>query len=153
MQHGFKRLGLQDNTINTILKYRSKGGHFWKADDLRKIYSLRKDDADRLIPYVQIAGQQTVAKAGKEQTIYTKAKPAIIDINTATVEQWKALPAIGDVLANRIVKFRDKIGSFTSIAQVKQTYGLSDSAFIAIQPYLTITSAPQKTAAPEKNKY
>ncbi len=147
---GFKRLGLHDNTINTILKYRSKGGHFWKADDFRKIYSLRKNDADRLIPYVQITGQQTVVKEDKKQINYSKAKPDVIDINIATVEEWKALPAIGDVLANRIVKFRDKIGSFTSIAQVKQTYGLSDSAFQAIEPYLAITSTPQKIVTPEK---
>jgi competence protein ComEA len=149
---GFKQLGLPEKTINTILKYRSKGGHFWKQDDLRKIYSLSKEDADRLIPYVHIAGQQQAfAKAYKEQPGYTKPKPAVIDINTATVEQWKSLPAIGDVLSNRIVKFRDKIGGFTSIAQVKQTYGLSDSAFQAIEPYLTISATPQKvTAASQK---
>jgi len=147
---GFKRLGLQDKTINTIIKYRSKGGHFWKADDIRKIYGLRKEDADRLIPYIQIAGQQSVfAKTDKAQINITTAKPGIIDINTATAEQWKALPAIGDVLANRIVKFRDKIGGFTSIAQVKQTYGLSDSAFRAMEPYLQMTAASQKTASTE----
>ncbi len=113
---GFRRLGLQDKTINTLLKYRSKGGHFWKAEDLRKIYGLQKADADRLIPYVQIAGQQqTFAQTAKAQTFYSKSKPAIIDINTATAAQWKALPAIGEVLASRIVKYRDKIGGFTSI--------------------------------------
>src|SRR4051812_35356623 len=145
---GFKQLGLPDKTINTILKYRSKGGHFWKQDDVRKIYSLSKEDADRLIPYVHIVGQQQASvKAGKEQSGYNKPKPAVVDINTATVEQWKSLPAIGDVLSNRIVKFRDKIGGFTSITQVKQTYDLSDSAFQAIEPYLTIAAAPQKIAA------
>jgi competence protein ComEA len=150
---GFKQLGLQDRNIRTILNYRSKGGHFRKPDDLRKIYGLDKEDADRLIPYIQIAGQQqTLAKPGKEQISYTKPKPAVIDINTATVEQWKALPAIGEVLSNRIVKFRDKIGGFTSITQVKQTYGLSDSAFQTIEPYLTITTPTKKTELPVVQK-
>lgn len=144
---GFKQLGLPDKTIHTILNYRSKGGHFWKPDDLRKIYGLRPEDADRLIPYIRIVGQrQTFVKSGKEQMTY-KAKPTVIDINTATVEQWKALPAIGDVLSARIIKFRDKIGGFTSIAQVKQTYGLSDSAFQIIEPYLRLSGAPQQTGA------
>ena len=150
---GFKQLGLPDKTIRTILNYRSKGGHFWKPDDLRKIYGLRKEDADRLIPYIQIAGQQQAfAKSGNAQISYTKPKPVVIDINTATVEQWKALPSIGDVLSNRIVKFRDKIGGFTSIAQVKQTYGLSDSAFQVIEPYLIITAPTQKTDSPVAQK-
>src|SRR4051812_11683385 len=31
---GWKKLGLQDRTIKTILNYRSKGGHFYKHEDL-----------------------------------------------------------------------------------------------------------------------
>ncbi|TKK70875.1 hypothetical protein FC093_04055 [Ilyomonas limi] len=148
---GFKQLGLQDKIIHTIINYRGKGGHFWKPEDVRKIYGLQKEDADRLIPYIHIAGlQPTFTQKDKAQTNYPNPKPAVIEINTAPIEQWKALPAIGDALANRIVKFRDKIGGFTSVAQVKQTYGLSDSAFRVIEPYLQMASAPQKNIPPEK---
>lgn len=149
---GFKRLGLQDKTINTILKYRSKGGHFWKADDLRKIYGFQKEELDKLIPYVQIANQQeTVTKVPATQPHFYKSVPVVIDINTATADQWKTLPAIGEVLANRIIKFRDKIGGFKSVEQVKQTYGLSDTAFNAIKQYLTVTAtaAPLVVSAPK----
>ena len=51
---GWQRIGLQDKTINTILNYRKKGGRFRQPEDLRKIYSLQKEEADLLIPYVQI---------------------------------------------------------------------------------------------------
>ena len=34
---GWKRLGLRDKTINTLLNYRNKGGKFRKPEDIRKI--------------------------------------------------------------------------------------------------------------------
>ncbi len=141
---GFKKLGLRDKTIHTIINYRSKGGQFRQPADLRKIYGLNKTDADRLVPYVQIAPHEVSGKR-EEPLNNIKLKPAVIDINTATPDQWKALPAIGDALAGRIVKFRDKTGGFKSIVQVKQTYGLSEDAFKAIEPYLTINVSHQKT--------
>ncbi len=153
-ESGFRQLGLRDKTIRTIINYRSKGGRFRKPEDLRKIYGLQPNEADRLIPFVKIkSGFSQPDYAAKEynnlsgnRITYNKPKPNIININTATVDEWKTLPAIGDVLSNRIVKYRDKIGGFRSIDQVKKTYGLSDSAFAAILPYLS--SSSDKTEIP-----
>ena len=52
---GWKRLGLSDKIIHTILNYRNKGGKFRSAEDIRKIWGLRKEDADRIIPYAKVA--------------------------------------------------------------------------------------------------
>jgi DNA uptake protein ComE-like DNA-binding protein len=40
------------------------------------------------------------------------------------------------VLAARIIKYRERIGGFTGVAQVKRTYGISDSVFALIGPML-----------------
>ena len=143
---GFAALGLRDKTIHTIINYRNKGGQFRTAEDIRKIYGLKKEEADALIPFIQISlpqrnkYSQKNAESNQSKFIYSKAKPQIIDINTATVDQWKALPAIGDALSNRILNYRDKMGGFSSVEQVKKTYGLSDSAYHIILPYLTLSS-------------
>lgn len=136
-EEGFVQLGLSPKTAHTLINYRNKGGYFRKPEDIRKIYSLSKTDADRLIPYIRIA-----AKNYKETTNEKPAPPSVTDqykkinINTATAEEWKAFPGIGDVLANRIVKFRNSMGGFKSVDQVSKTYGLSDSVYQAIKPYL-----------------
>ena len=54
----WKRLGIRDKTIETIQKYLSKGGHFYKPEDISKIWGLHADDAERLIPYVKIENPQ-----------------------------------------------------------------------------------------------
>jgi competence protein ComEA len=61
-----------------------------------------------------------------------------IEINTATEDEWKSLPGIGEVLAKRILKFREYAGGFTTVEQVRKTYGLVDSVFQRIVPYLKI---------------
>jgi competence protein ComEA len=38
------KLGLPPHTVRTILKYRSKGGWFYKAEDLQKLYTLAPSD-------------------------------------------------------------------------------------------------------------
>lgn len=139
---GFKQLGLKDKTIQTILNYRSKGGHFKTVEDIRKIYGLKEGDANRIIPYIKL--ESNISKTDDETTHQNKKeeqKSSIktIDVNTATEEDFKALPGIGDVLSKRIVKFRSSISGFKSVDDIKKTYGLSDSTFQSIRPYLTIS--------------
>ncbi|WP_207511924.1 ComEA family DNA-binding protein [Longitalea luteola] len=133
---GWKKLGIRDRTINTILRYRAKGGHFKHAADLQKVYGLKKADVERLMPYVQIA--PPVENSGKEEprANYVKAAAPIIDINEADTMAFISLPGIGSKLASRIVHFREKLGGFYSIQQVGETFGLPDSTFQLIRPRL-----------------
>ncbi len=140
-ENGWNKLGLPEKTIKTILNYLGKGGKFKSAEDIRKIWGLKKEDADVLIPYITIAARQTDNKFSNVYASknYAKAAPSVIDINTATVDDFKRLPAVGNT-AYKIVKFREKLGGFISINQVKETYGLTDSVYQAMLPYLTLTS-------------
>jgi competence ComEA-like helix-hairpin-helix protein len=50
------------------------------------------------------------------------------------------LPDIGSKLARRIISFRDKLGGFHSVEQVKETYGLPDSTFQKISSLLQVAT-------------
>lgn len=143
-EQGFKQLGLSDKVIHTIINYRNKGGQFKTPQDIKKIYGLSTIDAEKLIPYTKIAltNKSDDYKNDVEQTTKKSASfnknYRFVNINTATTEEFKTLPGIGDVLANRIVKFRNSIGGFKSVDDIKRTYGLSDSTFNLIRPYLIL---------------
>ena len=149
-EDGWKRLGVAEKTINTIRRYISKGGHFKRPEDIRKIYGLQKEQADALVPYVQIEQplplSDTKPLTPEKETPVAARKTLLqiqpLNINTATEEEWKALPGIGDVLSKRIVKFRTKLKGFVSVQQVGQTYGLADSVFQKILPYLRLENTP-----------
>lgn len=133
---GWKKLGINERTTRTIQHYLSKGGQFRNAADLQKMYSLKKEDFDRLMPYIRIATPPPLYSPGKPPVKYVKAPPAIIDINQADTAAFIALPGIGSKLASRIVNFREKLGGFYSVQQVAETFGLPDSTFQLIQPRL-----------------
>lgn len=140
------RLGIREKTVNTIQKYISKGGKFYKPEDLKKIWGMSETDANRLIPYVsiKIADKNYLhfqEKQFSEKASYNSKKSFDkIDINFADSTALIALPGIGSKLANRIISFREKLGGFYSIDQVGETYLLPDSTFQKIKAQLIVNS-------------
>lgn len=142
---GWKKLGLRDKTINTIRNYLSKGGKFNKPEDLKKIYGLFPDEYERIAAYIRIDNtNNSISKEDEFQPTVNntasniKPKYSVIDINTADTTAYISLPGIGSKLAARIVNFRDKLGGFYSINQVAETFGLPDSTFQRIRPFLKL---------------
>ena len=138
-EDGFVRLGLSPRTARTIINYRNKGGRFRKPDDLRKIYTLRPEDADRLVPYVQIAGMQQASNSYASQRNDARASFRI-DINTADAATLEQLPGIGKVLSERIVRYREALGGFYSVQQLKEVSGIHEQLFEQIRPQLILQS-------------
>ena len=144
---GWKKLGLRDKTIGTIQNYLAKGGHFYKPEDLSRVYGLFKDEYDRLAPYIRIENTERVFTQQSKETFTPRPKTeryVAIDINTADTSAYIALPGIGSKLAARIVNFRDKLGGFHSISQVAETFGLPDSTFQKVKQYLRLDNPQVK---------
>ncbi|RFM29786.1 helix-hairpin-helix domain-containing protein [Deminuibacter soli] len=134
---GWQQLGLKPRTIQTILHYRGKGGLFKKPQDLLKLYGLSPAAAARLMPFVSI--DTTLFHTAWHNNGNTRfAQPQPVDVNTADTAQWAALPGIGPVLAARIVQQREAQGGFVSIEQVGQVYGVADSLYKHLQPWLRL---------------
>ncbi|MGN6530119.1 MAG: helix-hairpin-helix domain-containing protein [Ginsengibacter sp.] len=144
------RLGIREKTANSIQKYISKGGKFYKPEDLKKIWGLSESDANRLIPYVSIKNTERnylhfeERKYPDNRNYSSKNSVEIIDINVADTNAFIKLPGIGSKLANRIISFREKLGGFYSVDQIGETYLLPDSTFQKIKPQLVVNSKPTK---------
>jgi DNA uptake protein ComE-like DNA-binding protein len=135
---GWEKLGLRQKTIQTILHYREKGGRFWEAGDLKKIWGISERELNLLIPYVVIAKND---KPIDRLTLkIPKSIPASILINQATAADLLLIPGFTKPLAARMIKFRDKIGGFQNLDQIKKTYGLSDSLFQLIAPKIVLSN-------------
>ena len=61
-----------------------------------------------------------------------------IDINRADAEQLTALPGIGEVLAGRIVAYREENGSFLSTQELQNVEGIGEKRLDAILGLITV---------------
>ncbi|WP_373551286.1 helix-hairpin-helix domain-containing protein [Haliscomenobacter sp.] len=149
------KMGLNKRSASIWVKYTSKGGHFKKAEDVLKIYGLPEEWYQQAKSYLQIQTKSGLEAGAPEKTIYNSfedkkftkkgAQACIpIDVNTADTAAWQSLRGIGKVLANRIIKFRDKLGGFYQIDQVKETFGLADSVYQKIRPCLQLNAPTLK---------
>ncbi|MAT56053.1 MAG: hypothetical protein CMN32_16395 [Saprospirales bacterium] len=154
-----RRLGLKERVANTIINYRNKGGKFRRKEDLKKIYGLPESEYRRLEDWIKIEPPKQYASSSvrnsgsnhegpkpdslrsgkrdfKKPYKATEKEPTVIDINQASIEEWQSLRGIGPAYSKRIVNFREKLGGFYSVEQVGETYGIPDSVFQKIRPYL-----------------
>ena len=130
---GWNKLGVPEKIINSIFRYRQKGGKFRRPEDIRKIYSLPESEAEKLIPFVRI--RETIKTENMKPISREKSK-ITININEADSAAFTSLPGIGPVLASRTVAYRKLLGGFYNAEQLKEVYGISDSLFEKIRPLL-----------------
>ena len=140
---GWQRLGIKDKTIASMQKYLTKGGRFKEPDDLRKVWGLRDDEKERLIPYVRIAAVAQTTYTNNytpyEKKPFEKKVIAPVDINAGDSAAFDALPGIGGGYSRRIINFRNRLGGFYKVEQIAETFGLPDSVFQKIKPLLIIS--------------
>ena len=62
----------------------------------------------------------------------------LVNINTATVSELQTLPNIGEVLAQRIVDYREANGPFASVAELTNVEGIGVKRLEALLDHITI---------------
>lgn len=67
----------------------------------------------------------------------SKAIP-VLDINVADSLALVALPQIGEVMASRIHRYRDRLGGFVAFDQLFEVKGMDSARFATIKPYIIL---------------
>ena len=80
-----------------------------------------KDGPDHHVPF------PAVEKLAEGETIF---------LNAADTAEWKKIPGIGGTFAARIVKYRNLLGGFVSVEQLREVYGIDNELFSRISPYI-----------------
>ena len=87
---------------------------------------------DALVPPERLAPVATAEGASIEDGGY------LIDINTADVQALDTLPGIGEVLAERIVAYREAHGPFASVDALDHVEGIGEGKLAPIRRFLTV---------------
>lgn len=138
-----------------LIKFRTSGMRFREKEDLLKIYGLRHQFYAELEPFIELPSAEEERQNGTFEVIYEEHEPKKVafvrsekvvepfDINTATAENLEEIRGIGKVFATRILNYRESLGGFIDLNQLKSTYGLPDSTYNELVKVAYIGQAPR----------
>jgi competence protein ComEA len=98
---------------------------------------IKQQQAYKQVKYVNWNGK-TALSENQNTTRFISKQILVLDVNMADSVELERLPAIGEKLSSRIVRYRDRLGGFMELAQLREVYGLSDSTYQIISPLLKI---------------
>ena len=149
-------LGVPLFLARRVENFRKAGGIFRVKGDLAKIYDFPDSLYQSLQSYIDLPenlieedevkeqGSPVPVKRNASARVVQKKQrynevPLIIDINTADTTEFKRLYGIGSGYSRQIVSFREALGGFHSVDQLKDMYGMKDSLFLQIKSFLHVS--------------
>jgi competence protein ComEA len=79
-----------------------------------------------------------------------RSRAGLLDLNRATAEDLDALPGIGPKLAERIMEYRQSVGAFHSLDELRDVKGIGKKKFERIRPLVTVTPVVSPSGSGKK---
>lgn len=73
----------------------------------------------------------------------------VVDLNRATAKELESLPGIGAVLAERVIAYRQSVGRFQTVEDLREVSGIGSKKFDRLKPLVTV-AAVETTGKQEK---
>ncbi len=73
-----------------------------------------------------------------EESAAQSADDSRVNINTATVDELKTLPGIGDIKAEAIISYRESAGGFSSIEEIMHVAGIKKNSYEKIKEMIKV---------------
>jgi competence ComEA-like helix-hairpin-helix protein len=117
-------LGMSVEEIDKLHQFRDEDRWINSAKDFQEVTGVSDSLLASISPYFKFPDWVIEAEK-KKSKVKAIASTPISDLNKAEAEELQKVNGIGEVLANRIVNYRTKIGGFRSEIQLKDIYGLN----------------------------
>ncbi|MFY0644538.1 MAG: helix-hairpin-helix domain-containing protein [Bacteroidia bacterium] len=124
--------GLPSNIAYNIVNYRTKVGPFENPEDLIKLYSIDSSLWQKLQLFIELPESKVSFSVQNERQMQPR------DLNQCTAADLETIRGIGPVLSKRIISYRNILGGYYSIYQLKEVYGIEEELFLKVKPYITI---------------
>jgi DNA uptake protein ComE-like DNA-binding protein len=137
----FTSLGFSEKLAQRIENYRSKGGKFIIKSDLLKLYGIDTSFFLRIYPFIELPENRPEFKK-ENLAIIEKPKKTTsekFDLNLADTTQLIGIYGIGSKLSMRIINYRESLGGYISLNQLKEVYGLDTSVIKQLEKKSFIT--------------
>jgi competence protein ComEA len=117
---------------------RAAGGPLSGASLTLLNLALKVSDGEQIV--VGVAGVAPISGASVAPGGGTASggPAALVNLNSATLEQLETLPGIGPALGQRILDWRAAHGGFTAITQLNDVSGVGDVRYAQLRPLVSL---------------
>lgn len=155
------QLGLRPWQIRNMMRYRAKGGRYHHPEDFQSLYGLTDSAYQRLVPYIRIDSSEWVYRRDsirhlrwvrdstkhvtdslrydsilRARHIHPK-RDTMIELNTTDTADLQYIRGVGRYLATQIVRYREQLGGYVDVNQVREIPHTERAGWDTIIPHLT----------------
>lgn len=112
-----------------------KAGGFTNEADQNNINLSKKLTDEEHVHIYKLGEKQDIVIENQNNV---NNQSSLVNINTATKQDLMTLPNIGDAVSNYIIDYRDTIGKFNTIEDIKNVDRIGDKTFEKIKDLITV---------------
>ncbi|MEC2198119.1 competence protein ComEA [Bacillus subtilis] len=113
------------------------GGTSEQADEAQ--VNLAEILQDGTVVYIPKKGEETAVQKGGGGSVQSDGgKGALVNINTATLEELQGISGVGPSKAEAIIAYREENGRFQTIEDITKVSGIGEKSFEKIKSSITV---------------
>ena len=144
---GYK-LGMSVLEIDRLLAFRKENKYVNSPKEFQAVTKVSDSLLNAISPFFKFPDWVNKKKEYKEYKNYPntafakKEKMVIVDINKASQEDLIKIFGIGEAISLRILKFKESLGGFVSMEQMKDVWGLSPEVIENLNSHFKVMALP-----------
>ncbi|MEY4963872.1 MAG: hypothetical protein RLZZ323_1191 [Bacteroidota bacterium] len=142
---GYK-LGMTVKEIDRLLSFRKQNKFINSAEEFQKVTQVSDSLLRVIAPYFKFpdwVNHKTKWKTYNNPNypvFVKKGKTVVTDINTATIEELVKVYGVGEVIAQRILNYKESLGGFVTMDQLSEIWGLSPEVVVNLNKSFKVIS-------------
>lgn len=136
LKSDWQKIGFSEKQAGAIIRYKKSIKQFKSISDLEKCYVISSKKLNAFKSFVYFEEKDTLIS----KRLINPKSIEIKELNALTENELLSIKGIGAVLSKRIISYKNKLGGFFELTQLKEVYGLSDDNYNLMVNQLYIDS-------------
>jgi competence protein ComEA len=124
-------LGVSSDLANSILRTKRKQKQFNCLDEIKAIKGV---DTTSLVNYYEVFSLPIHCPKVVKKKVY-------FEINTVTKKKLASIDGVSYKIASRIIKYRNKLGGFYAVYQLKEVHELTNKEYAVLRSHLRVNTS------------
>lgn len=143
-------LGMSPKQSSSMIRFRDRVGGFKSKEDVKNVRVLHASLYEKWEPFIELSPAKglkpTVKSNSSFNTNHEASRPKwiVLDLNKVDTTELQDLPFIGSGRSKAIVNYRERLGGFCTVEQLKEIRSIPDSVYKIIFPKVKVDGGPYK---------